>query len=453
MAQKLAVSVIVPTLNEADNVRPLLERIHVTFSKAHIPYEVILVDDHSSDQTQHIATGLKNKYPVRVYQKEGKRGKAYSLLEGFERSSYPLVAMIDADLQYPPEELSTMHQLLTECNADIVVTDRKSPQTSPLRKLSTKVYNLVFARMLFGINFDTQSGLKLFKKDILNSFQLTPSPWSFDLEFLIRCLEHKFKIISHTIIFAERSAGVTKVKLLNVTFEMINASLRLRARSSISKVREGYRANNSFLEKAFSVIAVFFIASSFVIFTPSSASAITLENRDQAAGNNILQDLTAWLGLTETNKPSATVTSPTTGTAQPQITQQPTTSPEATALVANNMPSNAPASSTPTTASTATVSTTPQVRVASATSSTSSPTQVAAVTRPDASKLAAATNADNTGSSLYSAQQASNPFGLADAATWSKVLFSAGIISLIFAAFFSVIRPHKPYVRQEINRP
>lgn len=269
-----AVSVIVPTLNEAENIPPLLKRIDETFAKTNTLYEVLIVDDNSTDRTVDVTESLSATYPLRVIIKDDNPGKAHSLLLGFKYARYPLVAMIDADLQYPPEALGPMRRLLLDNQADIVVTDRRQNQTSPLRRLSSSIFNLCFARLLFGIGFDTQSGLKLFRKSILNDFEMTPSPWSFDLEFLVRTLENKRRIISYPIHFAERTAGVTKVKFLQVAYELTKASLGLRWRTSMRRIRAGNRANERFARRALDLpLLVVALLTIFSLLQPSILAA------------------------------------------------------------------------------------------------------------------------------------------------------------------------------------
>src|SRR5579872_4716313 len=100
---KKGLTIIVPAWNEQDNVRPLIQRIDETLKGINVPYEVIVIDDHSSDMTVQRARRLAKLYPVSVYLKKGKRGKAESLLQGFTYAKYSLISFIDADLQYPPE--------------------------------------------------------------------------------------------------------------------------------------------------------------------------------------------------------------------------------------------------------------------------------------------------------------------------------------------------------------
>ena len=275
MKNNNAVSIIVPTLNEADNIIELVQRVDTNLKKLAVPYEMIVIDDHSTDDTVSKINELALTYNVRVVAKRGKPGKAYSLLEGFEEARNPIICMIDADLQYPPESIGDMHKLLTLTGADVVISERTKNETSFLRKLSSKTFNFLFARLLFGIGYDTQSGLKLFRKSILKDFRLSPSPWSFDLEFLVRSLENKRSIVSHSIPFTERNAGITKVKVLNVTFELAKASVLLRVNTSVQKLRAGLRANSRFVSRTFPVLLAMFSLLAVLDMSSTKAQAIS----------------------------------------------------------------------------------------------------------------------------------------------------------------------------------
>ncbi|PIS15708.1 dolichol monophosphate mannose synthase, partial [Candidatus Roizmanbacteria bacterium CG09_land_8_20_14_0_10_41_9] len=104
----IGISVVVPTLNEKSNLKPLIERIGGSLKIAGFDYEIIIVDDHSTDSSNLVIQSLTKKFPIRFYTKRGLKGKAQSLIEGFSYAKYPLIAMIDADLQYPPEAIPKM---------------------------------------------------------------------------------------------------------------------------------------------------------------------------------------------------------------------------------------------------------------------------------------------------------------------------------------------------------
>lgn len=273
-----AVSIVVPTLNESNNVSVLIRRIARSFHRSGVTYEVIFVDDYSTDGTVEEIQKLALKYPVSLHFKKGQRGKAYSLLQGFGLAKHNVICMIDADLQYPPEAILPMYQLLMQSDVDVIVTERlDDASTSKFRQLSSKVFNLVFTRLLFGFNYDTQSGLKLFRKEVITDTPLHPTPWSFDLEFIVRALENNYKVLSYQITFSKRHSGKAKVKVIRVTYELAVASIKLRLNSSRRKIKLAY---NSSLESADKMIGTFILigaVAGYSLLQPLNANAIIPE--------------------------------------------------------------------------------------------------------------------------------------------------------------------------------
>ncbi len=270
-----AVSIVVPTLNESENVPILVERIAKSFRRSGVRYEVIFIDDHSTDGTIEVVQSLSKKYPIRSYKKVGSRGKAYSLLQGFALAQYDVICMIDADLQYPPEAILPMYRCMVSSGTDIVLTERQDDATtSKLRQISSKVFNLAFTRLLFGFNYDSQSGLKLFRKEVYEKTSLNPTPWSFDLEFIVRALENNYKIISYKIPFSKRHSGHAKVRLLRVTYELTVASIKLRLHSSRRKIKQAYRMNLKISEEILGVLLLLAsVTASLHLIQPYRAGA------------------------------------------------------------------------------------------------------------------------------------------------------------------------------------
>src|SRR5690242_5673679 len=123
----MKLSIVIPVWNEEGNIASLINRIHQSLSYEEIIYELIFIDDHSTDQTRKEIKKFAKHYPVSLFSKQGKKGKAQSLLEGFSYAQYPYICMIDADLQYPPEEIPAMLAKI-QAGADVVVANRKTKQ-------------------------------------------------------------------------------------------------------------------------------------------------------------------------------------------------------------------------------------------------------------------------------------------------------------------------------------
>lgn len=119
----IELGVIIPTFNEAQNVRPLLNRLAVALSDYH--WEAIFVDDNSPDGTADIVReiGQRNIH-VRVVQRIGRRGLSSAVVEGMLATSAPLLAVVDGDLQHDETALPEMIRALKRQGADIAVGTR-----------------------------------------------------------------------------------------------------------------------------------------------------------------------------------------------------------------------------------------------------------------------------------------------------------------------------------------
>jgi glycosyltransferase involved in cell wall biosynthesis len=239
-------TIIVPTLNEVDNVVLLTKRINGSMARASIDYTILFIDDHSTDGTYEKIMSIAKTYPVRVLLKKGTPGKAQSIIEGMEQSSSTFICMIDGDLQYPPESIAPMVRMLERHQADIVLTRRIERKTSIIRKIMSSVFHFVFVKLLFGIAYDTQSGLKVFRRSVLKNIQLNPSQWSFDLEFIVENLQQSAKILTKDIIFSDRHSGEAKIKIIESSIEIAKASLGLRMRVSRKNIKQAYQKNTMF---------------------------------------------------------------------------------------------------------------------------------------------------------------------------------------------------------------
>lgn len=227
MTPKFQLSVIVPALNEADNLPKLVERLDASLSAASIAYEIIIIDDHSQDGTVNVSHALADRYPVSVYLKKGDRGKAQSLLEGFSYAQADVVCMIDGDLQYPPEAIPEM-MAKYEAGHDVVIANRVKEEGPLMRKIASRVFMYLFTNVLHGLHCDVQTGLKLFRKSILSELNLAPTPWTFDLEFLLKARNYGYTLGTVGVFFAKRNAGDSKINLIKSTWELGSNAVLLK---------------------------------------------------------------------------------------------------------------------------------------------------------------------------------------------------------------------------------
>ncbi len=220
MSKKLhTISIVVPVYNEIGNVVHFHEKLLKTLDHYNKPFEIIYVDDHSTDGTYEWIKSVSTDSTIKLHRKHGTKGKAYSLIEGFKIASGDTLVMIDGDLQYPPEKIPALIDALND--ADIAVANRKDYKDSKVRKLMSSGFRTLFGKMLFGLSTDIQSGLKAFTREVYETVQLQPSsPWTFDLDFLYRAKQAGYTIANVPVTFSPRLQGESKVNVLRQSWEI-----------------------------------------------------------------------------------------------------------------------------------------------------------------------------------------------------------------------------------------
>jgi len=222
------ISVIIPTYNERKNLPLLIGGFVSTLNAIQQRYELIFVDDHSNDETWEYLSNLqKHLSIVHVYLKKGPKGKAFSLIEGFNYARGDKIVMIDADLQYEPKVIPKMIKLLDKY--DIVVGNRVPTKGKySLRRIMSLIFKNVIGGIILGLPYDIQSGLKVFKKSVLHNLELSPSKWGFDGDFLFKAKRMKWRIGQMNIAFLPRYRGESKINIISDGWELVRGALKIR---------------------------------------------------------------------------------------------------------------------------------------------------------------------------------------------------------------------------------
>ena len=118
------ISVVIPTYNEAGAIEQTLRRSAAALQAAGEDFELIVVDDSSSDGTAEIAEKLGGVLPIRVLRRPGRLGLATAVIDGWQMARGDLLAVMDADLQHPPEVLRPLAEALRDPAHDIALQRR-----------------------------------------------------------------------------------------------------------------------------------------------------------------------------------------------------------------------------------------------------------------------------------------------------------------------------------------
>jgi glycosyltransferase involved in cell wall biosynthesis len=165
------ISVVIPLLNEYESLNELHDWIVSVMQSNHFSYEIIFIDDGSTDDSwkQIEALSSKNEY-VKGIQFLRNYGKSQALHAGFAQAEGDVIITMDADLQDNPEEIPELYNMITKDHYDLVSGWKKKRYDSVIAKnLPSKLFNWA-ARRTSGVKLnDFNCGLKAYKKDVVKS--------------------------------------------------------------------------------------------------------------------------------------------------------------------------------------------------------------------------------------------------------------------------------------------
>lgn len=216
--KKLAI--VIPTLNEAGNIPPLLGRLSRAVSHLDLDCEFIVVDDDSSDGTQAVVRECgQSDSRVRLFVRKGQKGLAGAVIHGWLHTDADLLGVIDADLQHPPEVLPKLIYPVLD-GADIAIASRYTDgegeglrDWNKLRRLISRFGTLAttpLQRKDLKIK-DPLSGFFVVRRACLDGLELQPEGFKILLEILVKgrirnAVEVPFR-------FASRHSGQSKANL------------------------------------------------------------------------------------------------------------------------------------------------------------------------------------------------------------------------------------------------
>jgi glycosyltransferase involved in cell wall biosynthesis len=166
-------SIVIPLLNEAESLPELHSWIYDVVTSNNLSYELILIDDGSTDTSWNIIEELAIKDKnIKALKFQKNYGKSAAFQKGFELSNGQVVITMDADLQDSPEEIPELYRMIVEEDYDLVSGWKKNRHDPLSKTIPTKLYNWA-ARRITGIHLhDFNCGLKAYKLSVVKSIEL-----------------------------------------------------------------------------------------------------------------------------------------------------------------------------------------------------------------------------------------------------------------------------------------
>lgn len=219
---KNALTVFLPFYNEEDLVMDVVEGGYSFLSQMDRDFELLLVDDGSTDSTWEKINSLEEeREEIRAVKHEKNQGYGMALRTGFEEADNPLIFYMDGDGQFSIEEI----EKLLEKEQDIVAGYRKNREEGFKRSAISRIFN-VLARFLLPIEEkDIDCGFKLVRKDVIDDIELNTRR-TVDAELLAKARDHGFTISQVPVEHLERDAGNSEASgLIGVRIGLILKSL------------------------------------------------------------------------------------------------------------------------------------------------------------------------------------------------------------------------------------
>lgn len=207
------ISVIVPIFNEKESLIHFYNELIKNLKVLGKPYEIIFVDDGSTDNSLEILKDFEKKDKnVRVFSFRKNRGKAEAMTFGFQKTKGKYIVTLDADLQDKPEEIKKLLDKLND-GYDLVSGWRKDRKDSIAKVIFSKTFNFI-ASWIWGLKLhDYNCGLKAYRTEAVKDLNLYGGMHRF---IPLLCFSRGFKVTEIAITHQERKYGVSKYKATKV---------------------------------------------------------------------------------------------------------------------------------------------------------------------------------------------------------------------------------------------
>lgn len=237
--------IIIPTYNESRNIAAM---IPVLMQMENLQADVLVVDDGSPDGTADVVRGYQREYEGRVHliTRAGKLGLGTAYVEGFRyalKNDYNFICEMDADFSHDPHDVPRLVKAVRSGEADLAIGSRYYNGVSiinwPISRLILSYSANLYARIITGMSvFDTTAGFKCFHRRVLEAIDLNrikSNGYSFQIELHFRAYKKGFRIKEVSVIFRERTEGVSKMSK-SIVFEAIWMVWALKLRSILGRL-------------------------------------------------------------------------------------------------------------------------------------------------------------------------------------------------------------------------
>jgi len=222
----LSVSVVIPAYNEEKNIENILSRTNKTMETMGIPYEIIVVDDGSTDKTRLLA----ERHKATIITNGTNSGKGHALKRGFRNAIGNVIITMDADGSHQPEEIPRLLKPLLN-GADIVAGSRflgrrETGSIKRLHVLGNQLFNLLILLLTKKRITDSQTGFRAFKKGVIQEIEINSNGYEVETELTIKTLKNGYLFKEEPVMCEKRKDGCSHLNPLRDGFRILKAIIK-----------------------------------------------------------------------------------------------------------------------------------------------------------------------------------------------------------------------------------
>ncbi len=224
-------TVIIPTKKEGATIASCVKRVAASCAGAEI-----LVMDSGLDNTKNIIETLQSSIlNLKYILNKPDRGKGDAIANGIKLATGNIIVQIDADLQFMPEEISLLIEPILNNRADMTLGSRfmrrsirREGSTPALRSFGNYFVSWLNS-ILFGQKItDALAGMKAWRKEVTQSFQLTSYTYTYEVELFARALRKKWRVLDVPITTEARAHGISTVPVFKTGMRLLRDSIKFR---------------------------------------------------------------------------------------------------------------------------------------------------------------------------------------------------------------------------------